>query len=1183
MKIRAFDTRRNRYSGGEGLDAGPSNRIRQEAQHVDENGGGTAHRNVPQRPLEPATPRRRVVRQPVAPTEPNQAQQERRRMRWDNETNKQVMRSFFTVTALETDMTMYRMRLHNHFIEKIPHLNHLSEQRIADQRRAIIRNNLLPPPAIEQIRAEVEREINQQPINENPEIQEEENRGNEADLLLLNLRPSVNNCQTLWEENYQQHLTEFRESDPAKRPALPKLVYTPNTRSLLGIANQHLEGQLNADMNLEEIQLHVYCAALATIKANKQKILQPKTRKPEKPRWEQRLCTKIENLRKHIGRIQQIANGRTSKKLLKKIPVEIKQKLEGKLPNEIKTIIDDSLDTWKQKLAVASKRLKRYQESYQRNIQNSFFSKNQKGFYRSLDKNPDPKGEPPKKKDLQTFWEGIWSDETKHHENTPWIKTEIQNNNHLHMEEIIFTEEDLKKVVKNLANWKAPGNDGIQNFWYKKLTAIHHHLTNQFNTVLRNPEQLPDFLTNGVTYLLPKSDQLQDPSQYRPITCLPTMYKIFTAALCEKLYAYLETNNILTEEQKGCKKKFMGCKEQITIDNVILEQIRKKNRNLYMAYIDYQKAFDSVPHSWLIKTLEIYNVHPVMVRFLKSTMSKWTTKLRINLNHTDLETEAINIKRGIFQGDSLSALWFCLCLNPLSRGLNRTGYGATLKVDRNSKNISHLFFMDDLKIYAACKKHLDSNLKLIHQWSTDIGMSFGMKKCQTVSVEKGKLKEGEPIELEPGKYIEAMTDKPYKYLGILQTHKIEHKEIKAILNKEFEKRLHNLLKSKLNSRNLTTAINSYAISALQYSFGIVKWTQTDLEAINRKIRTELTKYRKHHPKASVERVNLPREKGGRGIRDVVEACTQQIIGLRKFFRHQNNKLHQAIVRTDTGYTPLNLSVENYKPFDTKTDEDKILNWRSKELHGRFPNFLQKDAVDQAKSVEWLKTGTLFPETEGFMVGIQDQVIKTRNYQKYILKEDIPTDRCRKCNKNQETIEHILASCQSLAETKYLERHNKVATIVYLEILKELNLDPQNSEPYYKYKPPPVIENQYVKIYWDKTIMTDVTVRHNRPDITIIKKQSKEALLIDISIPNNSNIEIKYNEKLNKYAELKTEIKEMWNLNEVKIVPVVLSCMGLIPKKLSSSLKDIDIPEATYRIMQKSVILDATNIVRSFLE
>jgi hypothetical protein len=71
-----------------------------------------------------------------------------------------------------------------------------------------------------------------------------------------------------------------------------------------------------------------------------------------------------------------------------------------------------------------------------------------------------------------------------------------------------------------------------------------------------------------------------------------------------------------------------------------------------VAYIDYQKAYDSVPHDWLTAVLEIYKIDPSLRNFLQHVMQGWKTKLCANGE----ESEPINILRGIFQGDSLSPL-----------------------------------------------------------------------------------------------------------------------------------------------------------------------------------------------------------------------------------------------------------------------------------------------------------------------------------------------------------------------------------------------------------------------------------------------------------------------------------------------------------------------------------------------
>ena len=186
---------------------------------------------------------------------------------------------------------------------------------------------------------------------------------------------------------------------------------------------------------------------------------------------------------------------------------------------------------------------------------------------------------------------------------------------------------------------------------------------------------MPEFLTKGITYLIPKRSHSTDPAKYRPIACLSTMYKIITACLANKLYAHCDEHKIMAEEQKGSQKGSLGCKEQLLIDMVVTKQACRYKRNLHMTYIDHAKAYDSVPHSWLISILKIYKVNKEVVSFLANMMSRWKTTLILSSKETRITIPDVRIRKGIYQGDSLSPLWFCLALDPLSNKLNREGSG----------------------------------------------------------------------------------------------------------------------------------------------------------------------------------------------------------------------------------------------------------------------------------------------------------------------------------------------------------------------------------------------------------------------------------------------------------------------------------------------------------------------------
>jgi hypothetical protein len=106
-----------------------------------------------------------------------------------------------------------------------------------------------------------------------------------------------------------------------------------------------------------------------------------------------------------------------------------------------------------------------------------------------------------------------------------------------------------------------------------------------------------------------------------------------------------------------------------------MQQARKNHRNIYTVFIDYKKAYDSVPHSRLLKILKIYKINLDLVNFLSHVMTFWRSTLNLSINSSKLKSKPIKIKGGIYQGDSLSPLWFCLAINPLTNLLNTSSTG----------------------------------------------------------------------------------------------------------------------------------------------------------------------------------------------------------------------------------------------------------------------------------------------------------------------------------------------------------------------------------------------------------------------------------------------------------------------------------------------------------------------------
>ena len=157
-----------------------------------------------------------------------------------------------------------------------------------------------------------------------------------------------------------------------------------------------------------------------------------------------------------------------------------------------------------------------------------------------------------------------------------------------------------------MPNWKGPGPDGIHGYWLKIFTFLHKCLAKVLDECITTGN-VPDWVVEGRTILLMKDPTKgSEASNYRPIACLNLLWKLSTAMISEKAYSHLEQNNLLPDEQRGCRKGCQRTKDHLS--KCVLKNCKRRKTNLSMAWIDYKKAYDMVPHSWIITTLQMFGV-----------------------------------------------------------------------------------------------------------------------------------------------------------------------------------------------------------------------------------------------------------------------------------------------------------------------------------------------------------------------------------------------------------------------------------------------------------------------------------------------------------------------------------------------------------------------------------------------
>ncbi|XP_030751033.1 uncharacterized protein LOC115878627 [Sitophilus oryzae] len=440
--------------------------------------------------------------------------------------------------------------------------------------------------------------------------------------------------------------------------------------------------------------------------------------------------------------------------------------------------------------------------------------------------------------------------------------------------------------------------------------------------------------------------------------------------------------------------------------------------------------------------------------------------------------------------------------------------------------------MDDLKLFTKDESQLRLALSTVKEFIDGIRMAFGFDKCATAIYKGGKLIKIDNVKLDEQTSIRNLDiGEFYKYLDVEEMDEIDNNKMKTKISKEYYRRVRKILGTELNATNKIKAINTLAVPVMTYSFGIVDWPRRKLGKVDCKTRKLLTIGGLHHPKADVHRLYIKRRNGGRGLIEIESAFNSAITSLSNYIALNRDKI--------------------------LIERNKIESLEQKRLHGQFYRNLNKPRIDREGSTAWLSNSGLQGETESLIIATQDQALKTRYYQKNILKQSIDS-KCRMCNRAEEHISHLVAGCSTLAPTEYTSRHNKVAAYIHWIICKELGVQVQDNP-------------------MGVPIITDRTILANRPDLVFHDKKNSICLLIDVSVPDDNNISAKEVEKISKYKDIEIEISRMWN-TKTKVVPVVIGALGMLTKGHSNFIKLIPGHPSTNEV-QKIALLGTAHILR----
>lgn len=689
------------------------------------------------------------------------------------------------------------------------------------------------------------------------------------------------------------------------------------------------------------------------------------------------------------------------------------------------------------------------------------------------------------------------------------------------------------------------------------------------------------------------------------------MYKLYTSVLNERILLHVEPVWREVYEQRGAKRDVAGCRDLLLADRCITQDAIRYKRNLSMCWIDFQKAYDFTSHEVVCEVLRWLNVHHNIRVTLRDLMSKWHTKFHINTRGKTVISDAVQLKRGILQGDSLSPILFCITLLPLTVRLRQhDGYKAG-PPNRRVNEVTHALYMDDLKIYANSPRGLKASIDEVVEYSNHIGMKLGLAKCAAIHITRGKPQEQvkEGIELIDGGLLKYLSpDLHYKYLGLQESHTVDAKLVKMQSKQKYIDKLEKIWESELSAVNKVNATNTLALPLLMYTFGVVRWTRAELARLDEATRKIMAKHRCHHPHASVQRIYMSRARGGRGLLGVTAMHDRSVILSALNIATSNDKLHKIIQMHEGGgnnaflykaaadiFDEMNLKVELRNPRNISISPAELKKQRKayeqsqlesahlqKPLHGKYLKLLGEPGYSKKRSLRFLLAAGLRAETEGFIIAAQDGVISTLSYQKRIIGLDLHNTLCRKCGEKEETVAHLLSACSKYAKTEYIYRHDAALRVLYFFLRHHYGLDDSPVIPYVPESIETVATNKNCKIYWNFSFATTTQIQANKPDLVLLDIKDRRMYIVEFAAPLDENLLKKEKEKHEKYADLRNSLRTTYPDYDITMVVLVVGAMGAISENFITNLRKIPAcknAEHLLNQMQKAVILGSLRLLR----
>lgn len=324
---------------------------------------------------------------------------------------------------------------------------------------------------------------------------------------------------------------------------------------------------------------------------------------------------------------------------------------------------------------------------------------------------------------------------------------------------VSITNDEICMAIKQLRNGASAGPDLLINEFFKfaseSCILCIHHLFNKIFEIGYFPEKWSE----GFIVPVHKKGDRNLSSNYRGITLLSVLGKLFTRVLNNRLIYWAETYGIYIEAQAGFRKHMSTIDNLFVLFNLIIHFLNKGEK-LYCAFVDFTKAFDYVVRDVIWYKLLQIGVRGKMLNIIKSIYEN----VKSQVKHNNILSIKFTCNLGVRQGECLSPFLFSICINDLEDELRINGVNGVI-IDL--LQLLALLYADDVTLIATTAEDLQKALQVLETYCDRWKLTVNEAKTKVVVFRKsGRLPNNLKFTYK-GSEIEIVTK--FSYLGILFT------------------------------------------------------------------------------------------------------------------------------------------------------------------------------------------------------------------------------------------------------------------------------------------------------------------------------------------------------------------------------------------------------------------------------